>query len=700
MKNFYTYASAFVMTSIASGAMIQPMSAQSNQTTYRFPRTEQTNVLHPYSYTLYSSGNHTVNTFAGAELYSSPKDTIKSFALNPTGINFMIVEKGKDAAKSKAGIYSTLENKRKLAGFDSKRYGVPVCATYFPDARQIAISTANNGILLADAKKMIPYVKLSKIDAVPTMMVVSPNTYYLAAVKGDKCYIFNIETRTLRTTIDAGEPITDVVFSPNNDDMAILTNDGVLTIYNTRTFEMRKIVDELGSGTACAYNLDGKYVGVVTGPDEITVVNLLNDADRDVIDVDGIALSDIIFISDTEHNTVMAYAMAGSVNAQRMLKLKPFFNKLVSDEAENMMNEWLKMMPGETMEQYRTRVSDDARARQRAKFEYELATKLASGILSESTVSIGAYDRSNQLLGLELSNMPTIFIKVPEDEVTAFSSPKEVEISDVLFGVMPDDEFEIVYAKVNNLANGKSYIYDNLDRSAMKFLQSDNMISIDVLQQQQMEELKLQELREQVMMEAKQANVISDHTNITIDSKVVPDYDAEGNKILNYEVNISYTVEPGFSAQEDFGPGKYHISESGAATSMAKILKQAFEGDLRQYVNSSKAMRVRISGSADATPILNGLAYDGSFGEFEDEPVYIDGTLSALSLTKSKGIKDNPQLAFARAIGVKDYLENNVEKYNDINKTYNYDVNVSKDKGSEHRRISATFTFVDAFSNK
>ena len=40
----------------------------------------------------------------------------------------------------------------------------------------------------------------------------------------------------------------------------------------------------------------------------------------------------------------------------------------------------------------------------------------------------------------------------------------------------------------------------------------DNVVSLEIIQQQQMEELRLQELREKIMAEAKQSNVLSDHT--------------------------------------------------------------------------------------------------------------------------------------------------------------------------------------------
>ncbi|MDE6811411.1 MAG: WD40 repeat domain-containing protein, partial [Muribaculaceae bacterium] len=286
---------------------------------------------------------------------------------------------------------------------------------------------------------------------------------------------------------------------------------------------------------------------------------------------------------------------------------------------------------------------------------------------------------------------------VSQNDVAGFRSVDDLTLSDVQYGILPDDTFEIVYAKVTNAADGKEYIYDNRDRATLDFMASDDIVSLEVLQQQQMEEIKLQELREKVVDEAKKMNIISDHTNITVDSRVIPDYDANGEKILNYQVTFTYNVDPQFSSVEDYGPGKYHINESGAASSMLAIIKEAFEGDFSQYIAPGKKLNIKLGGTADATPIRSKLVYDGCYGEIEDEPVYRSGELSTISVTTSSGIKENDQLALLRALGVKDFLEKNVRNMDEMNKNYRYEVNVSKDKGSEYRRITVELTFVDVY---
>lgn len=661
---------------------------------YNFKRPEQTLRLEPYTSTTYSSSLYNVRTMRGDALLST-KDSVLDFKVNPSGINFGVVTRSKKGER-KAEIYSTLEESNRLFRFDSKRFGQPTAIAYAPDARLVYVA-AGNSIYLFETRKYMPVGKIDNVPFAPTMMALSPNGYFLAAAAGEKVNIYNLEDRVIRKSLDLGEKVNDITFNPESTDFAVLTDDGVLNIYNTRTFDLRKMIDDLEEGLACAFNFDGKYIAVATTPNNVAVINLLRDSERDYFENDFGGTRDVVFLKDSEGNTMMAYTILTGIRAHRMHKLKPFYNKLINDEVDSKMEEWLKMMPGETMDQYKARVTDETRARQRRLFEDEISTDFAGNLLDGATMSLGSYDRANGVLAINFDTMPTIYLPVSESDVTSFHNAGDLSLSDVQYGIMPDDTFEIVYAKVTNNSDGKTYVYDNLQRASMDFMNSDDAISLELLQQQQMEEIKLQEIREKVVEEAKSSNVISDHTHITVDSRMIPDYDAAGNKILNYQVSFTYNVDPQFSVVEDFGPGKYHAEESGAASSMLKIVKEAFEGELKQYIENGKKLRVSIKGTADASPIVRGIAYDGAYGEFENEPVYKDSQLSTISVNTKEGIKENDQLAFMRAMGVKNFLEKNINKYNDLSKDYRYEVNVSKDKGSEFRRITVDFTFVDAF---
>lgn len=614
--------------------------------------------------------------------------------INPAGINFMVLSK--DNKKPQAAIFDLTTVDNEIFKFKNKKIGNPTAVLYTPDARNMIIAT-ETGIHIFEGKKF------QEVGSIPvpftvTGMLMSSNGYYLAVTDGSKVAVYNYEEKKLRKEWDFGVGVNDLVFNDDNTEFAVVTNDGVLNIYDTRNFLIKKTIDELGNALSCAYNFDGKYIAIATSPNIITIINLLDDTDRDFIDVPDGEMSDIMFIPDSRKNTLLSYNSANAINAKRMSKLEPYYAKLISDEVNLRMEEWMKMMPGETMEEYRARVTDESRAKQRKLFEEEISTNLAGDPLSMAEVSLGKYDRSNSILAVGFTNMPTIYIPVPEEKVTTFTSPDALEFKDVKYGVMDNDNFEIIYAKIYNRNDGETYIYDNLDRKPLSFIDGDdNVVSIEIIQQQQMEEMRLQEIKQKVIEEAKMQNVISDHTNITVDSRVVSDFDANGEKILNYVVKFSYQVEPDFSVHEDFAPGKYHVEESGAAKSMLSIVKQAFENDLSQYMKDGKKLNVKISGTADASPIVRGIAYDGAYGDFENEPVYQNGQLTGISVNTKDGIKQNEQLAFIRAVGVKDYLEKNVENLKNMKSDYNYYITVSEGKGGEFRRITTEFTFIDAF---
>lgn len=670
--------------------------ATGHRSVYNFRHPGMPEQVEPYTTTLYVNDGASVRTISGALLNEGEK-RITDFKVNPAGANFATIRVDKKG-RHQASVYGCLAVDDKLIDFNSKKLGDPTAIGYTPDARRLLLA-AGGKIYIAEPRKGLPVDTIDNVPVTPSLLRMSPNGYFLVAVDGNRAIIYNFEEQTIRRDIDAGEKITDIAFSPESDQMAILTADGLLSLYNTRTFDLRKMVDNLGEARACEFNFDGKYVAVVTGPETIEIVNLLRDSDRETITDENIGadIRDVTFVYDIENSTLMAYPAANSVVLRRMPNLKPFYGKLISDKADAMMDEWLKMMPGETMEQYRNRVGDDARRRQRQLFEDEIATGFAGDMLGDMAMSLGSYDRANGLLAINFEQMPTIYVPVPETDILSFSGIDDVALSDVQYGILPDDSFEIVYATVTNTGTGKSYVYDNHNRASMDFVNADDAISIELLQQQQMEELKLQEIREKVVVEAKEQNVISDHTHIAVNSRMVPEYDANGEKILNYVVSFNYNVEPEFTAIEDFRPGKYKVDESGAASSMLRMVKEAFEGEFKQYLQAGKKLRVNLRGTADATPIISGLPYDGSFGEFHDEPIYKNGALSTVTVTSKEKIKENEQLAFVRALAVKDFLEKNIEGYNNMDINYRYDIDVSEGRGSEFRRITADFIFVDAF---
>ncbi|MDE6300981.1 MAG: WD40 repeat domain-containing protein [Muribaculaceae bacterium] len=671
----------------------EPVKSSGPKSEYSFKHKSTPIGLGVYDTTVYPYYGNEVSTLTGTIL-TKQSNPLTRVVFSPAGNTYTLVEIDKKG-RTEAKVMATSTNDKEIKSLDRKHLGMPIEVGYTPDARNLILAT-ERGIYLIDPRTFKPVREL-KASITPAVMIMSPNSYFLTLTDGKNVEVINFEEGTQRKMFKYDEPVNEIFFSDDSSMLGILTADGILEIYDTRAFSLKQTIDELGQALSADFNFDGKYVAVATSPTTVEVINMLRDSERETIEAPDGVLTDVIFIPDSQRNTILTYTVNQGVKAKRMYGLEPYYGKLMADEVADRMNEWLKMMPGESMEEYRARVNDASRAAQQRLFEDEISTRLADNMLSMSSITLGKYDRANQLLEVDFSNMPSILLPVPETDLQAFTSGDDLSFTDAKYGILPNDNFELIYAKVYNKSNGQTYLFDNLERRPLSFMSDDdNVVSLELIQEQQLQEMKLEQLRREVVEQAKSHNVISDNTNITVDSRIIPDYNANGDRILNYEVKFSYEVTPEFSAVEDFGPGKYHVDESGAAQSMLKIVKEAFEGDFAKYMKPGKKLKANIYGTADATPIIRTIAYDGSYGDFEEEPVRQNGQLSTITVTAKDGIKENPQLAFLRAIGVQNYLVNNVSNLQQMNPDFNYNIDVSQDRGSEFRRITVTFTFVDA----
>lgn len=357
--------------------------------------------------------------------------------------------------------------------------------------------------------------------------------------------------------------------------------------------------------------------------------------DRHYIDNPNGGITDVRFVKDGKKETYLVYNTRNSIVYEAVDNLAPCYSSLIADEVNDRMNEWMKMKEGETMEQYNLRVNDRTRAEQQMLFEQEIATRMAENLVDKSEVSFGQYNPTSQMLAIDFDAMPPIYLPIPTEEVSDFMDPGNLEFRNAVYGVNSNDEFELIYADVYNKASGKTYTFDNLERKSLDYMKSEeDFVPLEMVQQSNMDEIKLQEIKDDIVKTAKENNSISDHTNISVDAGIVAGVDANGNKIMNYKIDYSYTVDEEFSAKEDFKPGKYITEESPAALSMASIMQQAFKERFSQYIKEGKKLEIKISGVADASPIRGKIAYDGHYGEFTNEPVYKDGNLSNITVTK------------------------------------------------------------------
>ena len=624
---------------------------------------------------------------------------IERIVFNPTGSSIALLR-----AKNPISIYSFRDRNKKLFELKEKRKKLkakpmPVSMCYSADARSFIVGNSLGEIVIYDTKEYMPLAYIQG-EAPATALAMSSNNYFIAAAAGQNINIWNFQTKELRKAIPMPAVVKEVTFSPDAALLAVTTDDNHLTIIDTKNWDKVDIFDKLGGTLSSpSFHPEGKYISVVKDGKNIEIINLKNGVvEQDIVDPTGGVTGGRFFKNNQNSEVFLLTNRTKQMVFWDANGLNPFYGKIMGREVDAKMNEWVKMMQGESMEDYAIRVNDETRIKQQQLFAQEVATALAGDRISMDNPFIDGYDASNNMLNIGFKGLPSIGLEVPSNDAGDFKDGK-MKFSNAVYVLNDKDEFELAYVEVTNETTNKVYIYDNIGRTKLTALEADeNFVPLEIMQQATREEAQLAEIKEQVIEEKKQDKLITDNTQINVKTEVIPGVDANGKKILNSKVGYQYEViNKEFSAKEDFPSGGYNIERSNAAMSLMKIIKNAFEGDFAKYLSEGKQVKVIITGSADAAPIRGRLAYDGRYGEFVDEPYYKDGNLDNITVTKAGGITQNEQLALMRAAGVKTYIEKNVTTLGNTKNEYEYHVEVAKERGGEFRKINVEFVIMDAF---
>ena len=624
---------------------------------------------------------------------------IERIVFNPTGSSIALLR-----AKNPISIYSFRDRNKKLFELKEKRKKLkakpmPVSMCYSADARSFIVGNSLGEIVIYDTKEYMPLAYIQG-EAPATALAMSSNNYFIAAAVGQNINIWNFQTKELRKAIPMPAVVKEVTFSPDAALLAVTTDDNHLTIIDTKNWDKVDIFDKLGGTLSSpSFHPEGKYISVVKDGKNIEIINLKNGVvEQDIVDPTGGVTGGRFFKNNQNSEVFLLTNRTKQMVFWDANGLNPFYGKIMGREVDAKMNEWVKMMQGESMEDYAIRVNDETRIKQQQLFAQEVATALAGDRISMDNPFIDGYDASNNMLNIGFKGLPSIGLEVPSNEAGDFKDGK-MKFSNAVYVLNDKDEFELAYVEVTNETTNKVYIYDNIGRTKLTALEADeDFVPLEIMQQATRKEAQLAEIKEQVIEEKKQDKLITDNTQINVKTEVIPGVDANGKKILNYKVGYQYEViNKEFSAKEDFPSGGYNIERTNAAMSLMKIIKNAFEGDFAKYLSEGKQVKVIITGSADAAPIRGRLAYDGRYGEFVDEPYYKDGNLDNITVTKAGGITQNEQLALMRAAGVKTYIEKNVTTLGNTKNEYEYHVEVAKERGGEFRKINVEFVIMDAF---
>jgi hypothetical protein len=560
------------------------------------------------------------------------------------------------------------------------------------------IISGSNGCLYfydTDNYNLLANLRLSNIS-LPNIIDASSDSRKVAVASDYNIEIYDIEKGSLYASLKLNDNIVAMQFSGDNKSLNIITSDGIICEYSLSSFSFLREIGPLGEIVDGAFHPNDKYAAVLTRDNMITLINLFNPVDRFFCDdMKDIPVSVSLFQED-QNLTYLMYGTEHSVVYKPMSSILPNYTRLIDEELDNLMNMWLQRMDGETMEQYNLRVNEETIEKQRRLYEEELATNLAGDLVTFSDVALRDFNMETNTLALNIGPMPTIYLDVPAEDVGFFKDQKNLEFSNAIYGVNAEDKFELLYLDVVNTQTGETYTFDNRERRSLEYMHSQEaFVPIDLVIMSNMDDVKLETIKDEILTQARSQNLISNNTEIDVTSKAVSRINEQGRKVIDYNIGFKYDVKAKYSAKEDYAPGEYHIDRSGAAKSLASIIKTAFEGEFAKYVQSGKKLEITITGMADILTIKRGIYYDGVYGNFINQPVGNNG--ETITLKKSTNITTNKQLAFIRAAGLKNYLEKNLHNINSMDVDYKYNIELAERAGGEYRRISVEFRFLDVF---
>lgn len=622
-------------------------------------------------------------------------ESVAQIRINPAGHSMAILSG--NGTKAKVEVMPLGHSSLKRGSI--KGLVAPTALCYTPDSRLLAVADEGK-VKLFDSRSLSAAGEI-EAGAAPFLMRAEPEGNRLALASSEKVTIVSIPDRKAIKSIPAGATVVDIEYNAGARQLGILTADNRLSLLSLPAYSSDRTLNIPGRPGALSFHPDGKYAAVALDNRKIGFFNIVNPADTSYLAEPEGNIEFIRLVKDSNNGVYVVYNAPLALKYKRLTGFSTNYTRLLEDELEARMLEWSMMKPFETEEEYRNRVNDETRRRQRTLFANEITTGLAGDLIAREDVTLGGYNPETGSLTVSIGKFADVYLSVDKEDLASFS-PNDLEFRNSVYGLTPDDNFELIYTEVYNKANGKTYRFDNLDRQNLDFLRGDESASIpfEVMKQQGQQQAGLEKISEGVVNEARKNSSISEHTSISVSSRVVPASDPSGQRINNYQVDFTYTVDPDYSDYEDFAPGKYRIEESSAARALMQIVGEAFENDLRDYLRKGGKVVINLTGSADAVPISRPIAYDGSFGSFSDEPCRIDGDLTAISVTPASGIADNRQLAFMRAQAVRDHLLRKVAKLAQMDTEVNCNIEVSGKRGGKYRRINVSLTFIDPFQSK
>lgn len=613
-----------------------------------------------------------------------------AISLSPSGNNFAV-------ADDKFGIEIWSLEKRNVSLARLKKHAGAINALdYSLDTRYLLSAGADKYVRIWDTKDWT----LAK--SLPCMYPVnaacfSPNGYFIACDQGNDIVVFNFTKTMAIQGLNAGhkEPVIKVKFSDDGKYLLSLDRGGKVNLWQLSDGEIWRELELPGKIVDADIHHNNKYLATVDATGEVQIRNLKKNVLIQTLHSKEAGKTIHFSYDYAKESALLIHCDKRYCYIWDIVRLEPAFDLLAAQMQEKRMNEWSGKRRLETSEDYARRVNDSLQIQNR-KIRKEVLTELGLKWRPLQKPQRSNYDAGQKGYILTFPKINPFVLKVEEEDRADFEKNfDQCEFRHPVYTLDEKDDFGLSYLEINDPVKKRVYYLDNQNihpRIRQK------MVSGAIVKKVGEEEVVLkQKLKDYFEKEIAEQR-ISDNVRVNVEARPKEGIGEDGLSVVDYHIAYSYEVMKTDKKEVgDWAPGRYLLAESNAAAASVQVIRETFEKELSDYITSGKNVTIKITGSADGTPILRPIKYSGVYGDFSGVPYYLNGNMDNISISYKSGISSNNQLAYLRTYGVRHFIEQEIPVLQKTRNQFEHHVFVSEARGNKFRRVSIEIIIHDAF---
>lgn len=212
-------------------------------------------------------------------------------------------------------------------------------------------------------------------------------------------------------------------------------------------------------------------------------------------------------------------------------------------------------------------------------------------------------------------------------------------------------------------------------------------------------EASFRERAERYLLDLPNECKLYDESKLAIKADLVSGVNSDGHAELNYKFTIEYTCRHFESVTDNYPTGAYLCEQSNASMAICELTRMMVDEIAPGYFKAGKKTDIKLKASTDITEVSH-LDYGGEYGEFRYIAARYNGESVRISVSRESGITSNAQLAFMRAQGLKNKLENSVNHLKNTDNTFSYDTRSYSEAGSMYRNVGIEILVHAAFDEE